>query len=195
MLTQGENDIQVFSLDQFGNMYGPATIKIVYDGRPPLTLIQLEAETNDLYTGEMCRVAGVLDVAPLSSTTLRAGRSIRLTYEFPGMATITQFTVTDSNGAFIDSLLLDRIGVWTIRAKFDGDNQLTESGWSAPPVIVMVGRLGDINKDDSINAIDVQLVINGALGQDLGTASPDSNRDGQTDAVDVQVVVNAALSE
>ncbi|MBI5095204.1 MAG: hypothetical protein HZB26_22565 [Candidatus Hydrogenedentes bacterium] len=49
----------------------------------------------------------------------------------------------------------------------------------------------DLNDDAAVNAVDVQLVINGALG--VGGAA-DVNTDGFTDAVDVQLVINAALA-
>jgi hypothetical protein len=48
----------------------------------------------------------------------------------------------------------------------------------------------DLNDDNAVDAVDVQLVINGALG--LGDPA-DVNNDGPTDAVDVQLVINSAL--
>ena len=51
---------------------------------------------------------------------------------------------------------------------------------------------GNINDDDAVNAIDVQLVINEALGIATGF-SCDINWDGNVNAVDVQLVINAAL--
>ena len=53
-------------------------------------------------------------------------------------------------------------------------------------------RSGDINDDGSVNAIDVQLVINGALGIDTGVDG-DINSDGNVNAVDIQLAINAAL--
>ncbi len=50
----------------------------------------------------------------------------------------------------------------------------------------------DLNSDGQFNAVDIQLVINGALGLDVTTPT-DVNGDGNTDAVDVQLVINAAL--
>ena len=50
----------------------------------------------------------------------------------------------------------------------------------------------DINADSTVNAVDVQLVINGALGIDTGEQT-DINGDGSITAVDVQLVINAAL--
>jgi hypothetical protein len=50
----------------------------------------------------------------------------------------------------------------------------------------------DINQDNSVNAVDVQLVINGALGMDTGY-NCDVNVDTLTNAIDVQMVINSAL--
>jgi len=43
-----------------------------------------------------------------------------------------------------------------------------------------------------VNAVDIQLVINGAMGV-LDDPRLDVNRDGRVDAVDVQIVINYAL--
>ena len=51
----------------------------------------------------------------------------------------------------------------------------------------------DINGDGVVNAIDVQLVINAALGLDIGGLDADVNGDGTVNAIDVQLVINAAL--
>lgn len=50
----------------------------------------------------------------------------------------------------------------------------------------------DVNRDDAINAVDVQLVINAALGIDTAY-NCDTNGDGLVNATDVQLVINAAL--
>ena len=55
------------------------------------------------------------------------------------------------------------------------------------------GEPGDIDGDGEVNAVDVQLVINAALGIDIGELDADINGDGQVNAVDVQLVINAAL--
>jgi len=53
-------------------------------------------------------------------------------------------------------------------------------------------RAEDLNEDGAVNAVDVQLVINGALGL-LDPLETDVNFDKVTNAVDVQLVINAAL--
>ncbi len=50
----------------------------------------------------------------------------------------------------------------------------------------------DIDCDQAINAIDVQLAVNAALGLDTGF-NCDINNDGAMNATDVQLVINAAL--
>jgi len=51
---------------------------------------------------------------------------------------------------------------------------------------------GDVNGDSAVNAVDVQVVINAALGNaSLGEA--DLNRDMIVNAIDVQLIINIAL--
>ena len=51
----------------------------------------------------------------------------------------------------------------------------------------------DVNDTGSVDATDVQLVINAVLGLDVSPYSTDINLDGRTDAVDLQLVINAVL--
>lgn len=55
-----------------------------------------------------------------------------------------------------------------------------------------IGIPGDVNYSGKVDAVDVQLVINAALGMDV-PVDCDIDRDGRVDAVDVQLVINAAL--
>ncbi|MBI4557844.1 MAG: carboxypeptidase regulatory-like domain-containing protein [Candidatus Hydrogenedentes bacterium] len=52
---------------------------------------------------------------------------------------------------------------------------------------------GDVNADSRLDAVDVQLVINGALGLPVGF-NVDVNSDGDINAVDVQLVIVAVLT-
>jgi len=54
-------------------------------------------------------------------------------------------------------------------------------------------RTEDINLDRSLNAIDIQLVINAALGVTINPFEGDVNADSEVNAVDVQRVINAVL--
>jgi len=51
----------------------------------------------------------------------------------------------------------------------------------------------DVNDDGTVDAVDVQTVVNAALGLDVSPANADVQPDGAINAVDVQMVVNAAL--
>ncbi len=53
-------------------------------------------------------------------------------------------------------------------------------------------KAADVNNDEQINAVDVQKVINGALGAEEQECL-DINRNNNIDAVDVQTVINCAL--
>jgi hypothetical protein len=51
----------------------------------------------------------------------------------------------------------------------------------------------DVDDSGEVDAQDVQLVVNAALGMSVAYDC-DINDDGKTDAIDVQLTVNAALS-
>jgi subtilisin-like proprotein convertase family protein len=53
----------------------------------------------------------------------------------------------------------------------------------------------NINGDGGIDAVDIQLVINAALGIGIGGLDADVDGDTDTDAVDIQLVINAALAK
>jgi len=52
---------------------------------------------------------------------------------------------------------------------------------------------GDVDRDGHVDAADVQLTVNAALGLGATYADCDIDRDGQVDAADVQLVINAVL--
>jgi hypothetical protein len=192
-LLPGTNAINVFSVDRFGNLYGPATATYTYDPNPHLVSVEVDALQHELILYDKIRIEGALDV-PEDSQHLLAGRMVRIRYEHPDIGALEQYAVTDGAGGFIDSVRADRLGVWTIRAKFDGDADFQESGWSSPSVLVSVSRDTDIDKNGEVNALDVQLTINSALGQNIAPLVADSNQDGIIDALDIQRVINAALA-
>jgi hypothetical protein len=51
---------------------------------------------------------------------------------------------------------------------------------------------GDVNRSGTVNAVDVQLVVNAALDIPV-TVDCDLSGDESVNAVDIQLVVNAAL--
>ncbi len=84
------------------------------------------------------------------------------------------------------------------------DTGLTHTVAAAGELVYSVGYPGaftvfgpapksDVNGDGIVDAVDVQLTINGVLGLDTGGRMPDVNDDGFVNAVDVQLVINAVL--
>ena len=83
-------------------------------------------------------------------------------------------------------------GFWPSNA-----NTINPSGGLGFPFAITLGPAtepGDVNGDGEVNAIDVQLAINAALGIEIDPSfDADINDDGVVNAIDVQLVINAAL--
>jgi len=74
----------------------------------------------------------------------------------------------------------------------DGHSDATEVHAGTDPLDDSDPRFGDVNLSGRVDAADVQLVINGALGFSAPYCR-DLNNDDTTDAMDVQLIINAAL--
>jgi YVTN family beta-propeller protein len=72
----------------------------------------------------------------------------------------------------------------------DGADNTTELTQGRNP---LQGNGADVDSSGDVNAIDVQLVINSALGIDIGGMDADVDTSGEVDAIDVQLVILAAL--
>lgn len=64
---------------------------------------------------------------------------------------------------------------------------------SAVALVISRGEATDVNHDGQEDAVDVQLVINGALGLPTPNADPDVNGDEVVNAIDIQLVINGVL--
>jgi hypothetical protein len=99
-----------------------------------------------------------------------------------------------------DSPCIDRGGtVSTLAEDFEGDPRPCDissvSGGDGSGFDIGADEyipFGDIDKNGHVDAVDVQLVINAALGLTV-PCDCDVNKDGPVDAVDVQLVINCAL--
>ena len=58
---------------------------------------------------------------------------------------------------------------------------------------VVVSLAADIDGSGEVDVADVQLVINAALGIDIGSRNADVDVDGDVDATDIQLLINAVL--
>ncbi len=97
-------------------------------------------------------------------------------------AILTPYSVFGSEAAVGEPVASN---VVTVGPPGDGDSSSGGAGGGA--------KLVDVNVDGVINAIDIQLVINGVLGTGV-VPTADVNRDGVTNAIDVQMVVNGVLA-
>ncbi|MBI5094929.1 MAG: carboxypeptidase regulatory-like domain-containing protein [Candidatus Hydrogenedentes bacterium] len=108
-------------------------------------------------------------------------------------------TTTDPSGVYQFSALPQ--DVYTVQASapgYSGDSQFVDVSGPEPATTDFslapqpAHIQGDINGDQTVNAVDVQLVINQALAIQTGYDC-DINKDAAVNAVDVQMVINAAL--
>lgn len=148
-------------------------------------LYRLSVETIPIPRFTQGTIAGTVAVASDSSPI--NGASIQV------MTPVSVQTTTASNGVYLIDALPQ--GAYSIRASKSGFQSQTLSVQVGASVVNLSFTLSaagatDLNGDNAVNAVDVQLAINGALG--VGP-SADVNNDGQTNAVDVQLVINAAL--
>jgi hypothetical protein len=86
--------------------------------------------------------------------------------------------------------------VSVVLGDFDGDGRVdfAATNYNSKTVSIFLGQAGspcDLNPDWVTNVVDVQRIINEALG--MTSAVDDLNREGRVNAVDVQIVINAAL--
>ncbi len=112
---------------------------------------------------------------------------------FPLVSTITAPVDTDGDGlSDADETNVYGTDPQMADSDLDGVNDDVELAYGTDPLVSDIPNASDVNRDGSVNATDVQLVINVALGIDTGL-SCDINSDGATNATDVQLVINAAL--
>jgi 6-phosphogluconolactonase (cycloisomerase 2 family) len=110
-------------------------------------------------------------------------------------------TNTSSDGAYTFPALPE--GLYTVHASaigFDGETavlsvaaaEIAESSFLMQSATEPSGEPTDINDDETIDAVDVQLVINAALGISISFDADVDDNDA-VDAVDIQLVINAVL--
>ena len=184
----GGNTSLRFSLDNFA-------VAIVASG--VVAGAEIDENLDPLEAGEATLVGIVLgetaaDPIPLDSAriTLRGPINMSTESDLDGSYVLDEllegsYSVTASAPGFagqsVQRILGDGLGV--------ADFLLTPTDGFVDP-----GIPGDINGDGEVNAVDVQLVINAALGIAIQQGfNADINGDGAVNAVDVQLVINAAL--
>ncbi|MBI4558677.1 MAG: hypothetical protein HY706_13940, partial [Candidatus Hydrogenedentes bacterium] len=166
-------------------LIGAAVPLQVLRGRPDATIWADQVTT----TGTIARVWAV--ITPPGFTARRAVRTMKSITDLPSVDLLpvrdTYYEVKYSGFTTEGEYQI------AIFAKDGNGNvsfpQVTSVLQTEP---VTPGGPADIDGDSEVNATDVQLVINAALGLNIGFDA-DANGDGTVDATDVQTVINAAL--
>jgi len=114
------------------------------------------------------------------------------TVPVPGIHEYTEGTVVSVSASADPGWYFDH---W--EGSLSGSQNPADVLMNAPKAVSAVfiegSRPEDINQDGSVNAVDVQLAINGALSLPV-EFNCDVNRDGAVNAVDVQQTINAVLA-
>ena len=149
-----------------------------------------------------------LEVQPRSKSVGATAGSTTYAISNAGSGTLTWSADVFSGGDWIAvSAKADGTGNGTINVQYDenaGESarlaivRISAPGAAGSPIDVNLIQSAkeqiaeDLNGDDAINAVDVQIIVNAALGFG-GNNNADVDGDGDVDAVDVQLVINAAL--
>jgi hypothetical protein len=104
----------------------------------------------------------------------------------PSIGIAEDWTTTAMKSGNVFTIGAGGFGASTIGAALPAPDGLAAQTFKHPGAL-------DINGDLVVNAVDVQLVINGALGLFTGGFTTDVDGNNETDALDVQLVINAAL--
>ncbi len=137
----------------------------------------------------------VVTVASASGSTPIAGAVVRL----PGLG--GAFIDTDAEGRALFPALPE--GPYTVEASAEGFESamgqatvLDQQTAQLPLLLVENAPMlpEDINGSGQVDAVDVQLVINGALNLNTQGFVTDIDESGSTDARDIQLVINEALN-
>jgi hypothetical protein len=121
------------------------------------------------------------------------------------IVTLTDFgNITAQIDPATDAYLFPAIphGTYTVMASADGYESQTRSGIFVESEMItelnfeltaLASDPEDINGDGTVDAVDVQLVINAVLGIDIAPNNGDADNSGEVDAVDIQLVINQVL--
>ena len=183
---------------------GAVPIEIRFSGQgalPESAILMVDPAVGAVVNRQLTIIFG--SVVPANLVGAVRGRSganavplpdAQITIRGPVSFTIT----TDANGLYTSLSIFP--GRYTVTASAQGfrtqnrvrtlaQNEVGEASFDLEAL-----DPADANRDGMVNAVDVQLAINAALGITLAQGlNADINGDGFVNAVDVQLVINAAL--
>ena len=197
-LEDGPNPFAFIAVDAVGNVSEPATLTITRaldpgTEEPAPTVMTLAVESDVVYwKRETIEASGTLAFVDDAEASL-AGRVVVVQYWLKDELLAAREVVVGADNRFSDSYAPEAWGFLEVRARFNGDEDALPSQGVPVAVTVIPSNGADINGDGVVNAIDVQLVINAALGIDISPFDANVKGHGITNAIDVQLVINAAL--
>ena len=110
-VTPGDYDVDVTGNSQGTTRKSTMTLTI----QPLTTQLSLSLALTNIRRGDAIPVSG--QISPTVS-----GASINLIYTRPDGTEFTRPITADSNGAFSDQYVPDKVGGWSVRAEYSGDN-------------------------------------------------------------------------
>lgn len=132
--------------------------------------------------------------ATASAAATTGGAGSTTTWSGPGLLADVQFFLDNPGQNF----------GWILISTIEGTNQRVQKFDSSEASVTTVPRLTittveegfdlDIDGNGFVDAVDIQLVINGSLGIDISPFDADVNGDLEVNAVDIQLVINGVLA-
>lgn len=114
-------------------------------------------------------------------------------YSDPGYAHMMRGAASFLAGRTIGGLSGDAAWNWISANVSEGAAGANQSYVFIPRVTVSPSSQCDVNKDGTVNSLDVQLITNQALG--TAACATDLDQNGKCDVIDVQRVINASLGQ
>lgn len=184
------------------------TLTVNADGYLPSTPFSVDVGSGSTVQDvQLARAIPTLTVTPPLLEVGAAGGEDPVSVRNTGAGTLTWNATVTLGGEWLSIRTAKITGNGTIHVTYaantaaaprNGTIRVEATGAVGSPVDVTVTqaaarRPSDINGSGGTDATDVQLVINAALGLDIGGLDADINDDNAVNASDVQLVINAAL--
>lgn len=179
------------AVDAAGNLAGaagPSGIVAVSSDKPAVGIsAPSSTQTNGANVSYLVSYSNAISItlSPADVTLIKTGTANGVVSVTGSGTTERTVTISSITGA---GTLAIQIAPGTAS---DGIGNLADG--AGPSAAVTVFRRTDVNRSGSVNALDIQLVVNAALGINIAPWNGDVNGDGFVNAIDIQLVVNAVL--
>ncbi|MBI4558850.1 MAG: IPT/TIG domain-containing protein [Candidatus Hydrogenedentes bacterium] len=187
-LLEGANSFSVVAFDEVGNASDPATITVTRLQPSCVTAVyEVSPNAGSCAGGETVTITGLDFLEGVTRVWFGAAEveAQYITFVDSNTLEVTHVPAAAIAGATEQQLTVN-VSVQTCGDAAELFDAYTYGNLS------VCGEPSDIDANGQVNAVDVQLVINSALGLSTGFDC-DIDNNGDVDAVDVQLVINGAL--